>query len=392
MQMAIDHAPDAQPLTRRQTLSTLASMGLAAWGAGLPYASLAKPGARATETQVLTAWQDRGQAYAGLWTPLGARWATALPDRAHQLLPLTASRAGQAPEALVVARRPGEYLARVDTRNGRLLHLHPMEPDRYLGGHAVQSPDGKFIFTTESDGDTGQGLIAQRHAGSLETIREFPSGGIGPHALMWEPSGHLIVANGGILTLPETGRRKRNLPQMASNLTRLDSTSGHIVAQFALNDPYLSLRHLALAPDGTLAVALQAEHSDPALRQAAPALALLGSDGLNTVPWPLEGAAPDGWQGYAGDVCWAASTFWVSATYAGQVMGWSTTGEWRGMLPLAGAGALMPVGNGSEGFMAGGSREAIAAPTGTSATGRANPHKRYCLARGWDNHGTMLSI
>lgn len=390
--MAIDHALGVQTLTRRQTLGTLATMGLAAWGAGLPSAALAKPGARATETLVLTAWQDQGQAYAGVWTPQGARWATALPDRAHQLLPLTVLRGGQAPVALVVARRPGEYLARLDTRNGRLLHLHPMEPDRYLGGHAVQSPDGKFIFTTESDGDTGQGLIAQRHAGSLETIREFPSGGIGPHALMWEPGGHLIVANGGILTLPETGRRKRNLPQMASNLTRLDSTSGRIGAQFALNDPYLSLRHLALAPDGTLAVALQAEHSDPALRQAAPALALLGSDGLHTVPWPLEGAAPDGWQGYAGDVCWAGGTFWVSATHAGQVMGWSTTGEWRGMLPLAGAGALMPAGNSAEGFIAGGSREALAAPTGTSTTGSASHHKRYTLARGWDNHGTLLFI
>lgn len=389
--MAIDPAPGALPLTRRQTLSTLASMGLAAWGTSLPSAAVAKPGARATETQVLTAWQDQGQAYAGVWTPQGTRWATALPDRAHQLLPLTATRTGQAPEALVVARRPGEYLARVDTRSGRLLHLHPMEPDRYLGGHAVQSPDGAFIFTTESDGDTGQGLIAQRHAGSLETIREFPSGGIGPHALMWEPGGQLIVANGGILTLPETGRRKRNLPQMASNLTRLDSTSGRIVAQFALDDPYLSLRHLALAPDGTLAVALQAEHPNPALRQAAPALALLGPHGLHTVPWPADGSAPDGWQGYAGDVCWAAGTFWVSATYAGQVMGWSTTGEWRSMLPLAGAGALLPAGNGADGFMAGGSREALSAPTSASVAGSASPYKRYSLAKGWDNHGTLLS-
>lgn len=142
MPMAIDPAPDAQPVTRRQTLSTLASMGLAAWCAGLPRAAVATPSVRIKETQVLTAWQDRGQAYAGVWTPQGARWATALPDRAHQLLPLTAARAGQAPEALVVARRPGEYLARVDTRTGRLLHLHPMESDRYLGATLCSRPTG----------------------------------------------------------------------------------------------------------------------------------------------------------------------------------------------------------------------------------------------------------
>ncbi|MDZ7892563.1 MAG: DUF1513 domain-containing protein [Rhodoferax sp.] len=387
--MATDPAATRPAPTRRQALGTL---GVAAWSACLPTAAATAQQVRSDTLQVLTAWQTGGRAYAGVWTPQSIRWAIALPNRAHQLLPLSARYTGAVREALVVARRPGEYLARVDTRNGRLLHLHTVEVDRYLGGHAVKSPDGRFIFTTESDGDTGQGLIAQRHAGSLETIREFPSGGIGPHALMWEPGGQLIVANGGILTLPETGRRKRNLPQMASNLTRLDSTSGSIVAQFALDDPYLSLRHLALAPDGTLAVALQAEHSDPALRQAAPALALLHSDGLHALAWPADGAALQGWQGYAGDVCWAGDTFWVSATHAGQVMGWSTAGEWRGMLPLAGAGALMPVGNGADGFMAGGSREALSAPTSTSATGSGSAHRLYRLARGWDNHGTLLSI
>ncbi len=388
MRMATEHAPPAPLLTRRQTLNTLASWSLAAWGAPALGAARTAPSAGAVKPRVLTAWQDRNQAYAGLWTPQGARWATALPDRAHQLLTLTAQRPDQAQEALVVARRPGEYLARVDIRNGRLLQLHPMESDRYLGGHAVQSPDGRYIFTTESDGDTGQGLIAQRHADSLETFREFPSGGIGPHALMWEPSGHLIVANGGILTLPETGRRKRNLGQMAPNLTRLEGASGHIVAQWSLQDPWLSLRHLARSPDGTLAVALQAEHPDVALRQTAPALALLDSLGLHTVAWPAERAPPDAWLGYAGDVCWAANTFWVSATYAGQVMGWSATGEWRGMLPLAGAGALMPMVNGVSGFVAGGLREALVDPAVFG--GSSHQHQRFRLERGWDNHGIAL--
>lgn len=388
MQMATDHATPRPLLTRRQTLNTLASWSLAAWGAPALGAAKAAPSAGAVKPRVLTAWQDRNQAYAGLWTPQGPRWATALPDRAHQLLTLAAQRPDQTEEALVVARRPGEYLARVDIRNGRLLQLHPMEPDRYLGGHAVQSPNGRYIFTTESDGDTGQGLIAQRHAHSLETFREFPSGGIGPHALMWEPSGHLIVANGGILTLPETGRRKRNLGQMAPNLTRLEGVSGHIVAQWSLQDPWLSLRHLARSPDGTLAVALQAEHPDVALRQSAPALALLDSLGLHTVAWPAEHAPPGAWLGYAGDVCWAADTFWVSATHAGQVMGWSATGEWRGMLPLAGAGALMPTVNGASGFVAGGLQEALVDPA--AYDGSSDQHQRFRLARGWDNHGIAL--
>ncbi|WP_296507500.1 DUF1513 domain-containing protein [Rhodoferax sp.] len=380
MPMATDpEAPRAAPTRRR----ALGALGVAAWSACSSTRAEAAQQVRSDTLQVLTAWQTGGRAYAGVWTPQGTRWATALPDRAHQLLPLLGTGAGRRQQALVVARRPGEYLARVDTRSGRLLQLHTMESDRYLGGHAVQSPDGRFIFTTESDGDTGQGLIAQRDTHTLEVVREFASGGIGPHALLWANNGELMVANGGILTLPETGRRKRNIPRMEPNLSRIGTQSGQIREQFALDDRFLSLRHLAMAPDGTLAVALQAEHADPELRQAAPALAILGPEGLKAVPWT---APPAAWQGYAGDICWAGDTFWISSTYAGQVAGWSSSGEWRGAWPLQTAGALMPM---ASGFLAGGSQEALlgALPTGT--TGSTVRHR---LGQGWDNHAVLLSF
>jgi hypothetical protein len=291
---------------------------------------------------------------------------------------------------LVVARRPGEYLARLNLRTGRLLQLHAMEPDRYLSGHAVLSQDGRFIFTSESDGETGQGVIAQRNVRSLETVREFPSAGIGPHALLWDAHGKLLVANGGILTLPETGRRKRNLSQMAPNLVRMDTGSAAVLGQYALPDPFLSLRHLALAPDGTVAVALQAEHADSATRQAAPALALWGPDGLNPVPWPKDTGPPPGWQGYAADVCWSGQAFHVSATGAGQVLAWSARGEWRGMTALAHATALA---HGPGGLVAGGSQQALevaAREPHNTGTPTGRPDRRYPLAVGWDNHGLLL--
>jgi hypothetical protein len=265
-----------------------------------------------------------------------------------------------------------------------------MEPDRYLSGHAVLSQDGRCVYTTESDGETGQGVIAQRDVRSLETVREFPSAGIGPHALLWDAHGNLLIANGGILTLPETGRRKRNLSQMAPNLVRMDTGSAAVLGQYALPDPFLSLRHLALAPDGTVAVALQAEHADSAARQASPALALWGPDGLNPVAWPQDTGAPPGWQGYAGDVCWSGQAFHVSATGAGQVLAWSASGEWRGMTTLAHATALA---HGPGGLVAGGRHQAIevaAREPHNTGTPTGRPERRYPLAVGWDNHGLLL--
>ena len=131
---------------------------------------------------------------------------------------------------------------RMDVQRGKALQWHTMEDDRYLGGHAALSASGTTFFTTETDGATGQGLIAERDLQSLEKLREFPSGGIGPHALLLEPGGTLLVANGGILNLPETGRRKLNIGRMDSNLTRLDPHSGQILGQFRVDDSFLSLR------------------------------------------------------------------------------------------------------------------------------------------------------
>ena len=56
-------------------------------------------------------------------------------------------------------------------------------------------------------------------------------------------SRRLAVANGGILTLPETGRVKRNLATMDSSLALIDPLSGAVTEQFRLPDRYMSIRH-----------------------------------------------------------------------------------------------------------------------------------------------------
>ncbi|MDZ7937894.1 MAG: DUF1513 domain-containing protein [Rhodoferax sp.] len=213
--------------SRRAFLGQAMALGLAGTGLGAHATAPRDPAPR-----VLTAWMRGEQSWAGVWTPGHTPRGIALPARAHQLLVLPASR--QHPlQALVLARRPGEYIVRMDPLRNQALQWHTMEDDRYLGGHAALSASGTTFFTTETDGHTGQGLIAERDLHTLEKIREFPSGGIGPHALLMEPAGlepggSLIVANGGILNLPETGRRKLNIGRMDSNLSRLDPASGQV--------------------------------------------------------------------------------------------------------------------------------------------------------------------
>ena len=373
--MGID-AREKAGASRRAFLGQAIALGLA--GSGLS-AEAARP--RTDTPKVLTAWMRGEQSWAGVWTPGQAPRGVALPARAHQLLVLPGTP-GNAPQALVLARRPGEYLLRMDPLRGKALQWHTMEDDRYLGGHAALSANGKTFFTTETDGDTGQGLIAERDNHTLEKLREFPSGGIGPHALLLEASGTLLVANGGILNLPETGRRKLNIGRMDSNLTRLDVQSGQVLAQYRLADHYLSLRHLAFAPDGTLGIALQAEHPQPQDRQAAPALALLQGDTLRTVDWAV-GQAPSAWDGYAGDVCCADNRFWVSAPHAGWLASWSVAGEGLQTQALAGAGALA----------AGGGRWMVGGDTAALLYRSHAPQpQRYGVALPWDNHATLLSF
>jgi hypothetical protein len=309
--------------------------------------------------QVLTSWPlpqhlahppDPPRYVAGLWSPhtaVRAQHGLALPARAHQVLALPPAPGSRRPLALAVARRPGEYLLRFDPVRRQALQWHTMEEDRYLAGHAVLSPDASALFTTETDAATGQGLVVERDPSTLQKRREFASGGIGPHAVLLEPGSDpahdtLLVANGGILNLPETGRRKLNLGRMDSNLARIHLRTGAVLATYRLDDPDTSLRHLARAPDGTVGVALQAEHATPGARHSAPALALLDGSGLRAVPMPMP-IGPNSlatWDGYAGDIAVVNGYFWVSAPHAGLLMRWTAQGTNPVVAVHPGAGAL----------------------------------------------------
>jgi hypothetical protein len=181
-----------------------------------------------------------------------------LPARAHHVAAHPTE-----PWVAVVARRPGRYIDVVDYRSQTLVRRIKPATGRHFYGHALFSPDGRWLIATENAVQDGSGRVSIRDTrDNFRTLADFSSGGMGPHELLLDSGGtELIVANGGIRT---QGRHKLNLDSMQPSLSYLKLTTGEISEQRMLPPAQhqLSIRHLDLSPDGTVVMAMQYE-GDP---------------------------------------------------------------------------------------------------------------------------------
>lgn len=273
---------------RRREL--LGLVGLLAGGAVAPVHAAAPP------QRLGIAWRGASEDSAHHAGILAVDWAARtlrivgdlpLPSRPHGLL---AEADGG---LLVVAARAGRWLLRLD-RAGEVRQRIDIADEplpRRFGGHVVASADGRRLYTTETDTGTGRGRIGLRDAATLNKLDDWDSGGVEPHQLLPDADGHVVVANGGIWR--DRDDRKVRIERMEASLVRLHGGSGERLGQWRLDDPRLSIRHLAWGTDGLLGVALQAEHDGAAEKAAAPALAVWDGQALRAVP---------GGAGYAGDV------------------------------------------------------------------------------------------
>ena len=305
-------------------------------GAVLACASPALFAARAPD-ELAAAWQSPDGPGVGVLRldggQLRVRSRIAVPTRAHGVLQEPAGT------LLAVARRPGDWLMRWD-RHGRVLALAWIEPNRAYNGHVICNAGGDTLYTSETDLDTGAGLVGVRDARTLDKRDEWPTHGQDPHMLLWDeqaaPFTRLVVANGGIAIRPETGRMKLDLDRMDSSLVRLDAARGAVAGRWQLDDARLSLRHLAWHGHGAgavLGIALQAEHDDAALRAAAPVLARF--DGTRLQPAPSPALA-----GYGGDIAAVAGGFVIGCPRAQGLARWHGDGRWQGLDPLREACAV----------------------------------------------------
>ena len=330
-----------QPLnhTRRDWMLLVAA---AAAGSQAP----ARATAAINDPQLVTAWEAADGYRVGILATKGQaleiRSALEVPTRAHGVW---VEKTGT---LLAVSRRPGDWLLRWTPgsgTDGKALQWAWSDPDRAFNGHVISSADGKWLYTTETDLETGQGLIGVRRATTLEKTAEWPTHGMDPHELLLDDDGSLVVANGGIPALPETGRIKIHLDRMDASLVRLQPSNGALLGQWRLPDQRLSLRHIAWGPArsaGTkrlLGLALQGEHADAAAKANAPVLATFDGRALRV----HEATGGPALSGYGGDIACTSDSFAVSCPRANGVARWRVDGKWLGFTALNEACALATV-------------------------------------------------
>lgn len=241
-------------ISKRQFVFGSAALGLIGV---LPLASRAVSSSQKPRKQwLISACNDNhGQHYAAAFDETGQLISrVALPARGHGVI----AHPNKPGHGLIIARRPGYYAIEIDFTSGQIVrHIKPTQGQHFFG-HGLFSSDGKYLITTENHTDTGQGKIVLRYSHNYRIANQFDSGGIGPHEALPMPDGKtMVVANGGILTHPDTPRKKLNLDTMAPNLSYIDIRSGKILAQYQLDNPKLSIRHLAISKTGKVIGGLQ---------------------------------------------------------------------------------------------------------------------------------------
>jgi uncharacterized protein len=263
-----------------------------------------------------------------------ANGALALPARGHAVV----AHPTKANVAYVCARRPGEYLIRFDCVTGKREAEFEADELHRFEGHAVVDAARNRLFTTESEHEWGRGRIGVYDADSLQRLDEWTSHGVGPHELVWFSRDVLAVANGGILTLPETGRVKRNLDTMEPSLVLLDARDGRRLGSFTLPDRRLGIRHLACADDGTLGIALQIEGD-----AVAPTLALLREGALHLAD--VTASTAQRMNGYGAAVAANGDRFAVTCTRGDRIAVWDTRGRYCGDVAMRKPSGIAPAGS-----------------------------------------------
>lgn len=216
-------------------------------------------------------WADAGgPTYLAAAREADGRYALiGLTDAGRQIFNIPLPARGHAgaghpsrPEAVVFARRPGTFALVIDCAFGQVIRHLEAPAGMHFSGHGVFSADGKTLFTSETENEGGAGQIGVWNTDQgYSRAASFASGGIGPHEILRLPeSDTLVVANGGIIAALDDDRTKLNLDTMEPNLSYLTS-QGALIEQFSLTADLRknSIRHLAVAVDGTVGFAMQWE-------------------------------------------------------------------------------------------------------------------------------------
>jgi hypothetical protein len=246
-----------KPITRRRFVQSVLALGVTAPVAGVLFSQFSQ--ARASEIWLSAQGRDDEHFSLGWVDPNAQQSHGALSGfRGHGMC----QNPTKPEEIMMFSRRPGTLAVRVNTLSGEVDHVFHSEPNHHMHGHGCYSADGTQLFYTESDYVTGEGKVTVRDANTLAFKGCFSSYGIGPHEMALMPDDKtLVVANGGLRTHPDSGRTVLNYESMRSTLAYINSENGQLISEHVLAEPKASIRHLDVASDGTVAIALQVQRA-----------------------------------------------------------------------------------------------------------------------------------
>ena len=372
-------------IDRRAALRLLTG-GLA--GSLLPASTRAEAAARGAPLYLSSRADGGGYRASGFSADGGNVFDLPLPGRGHSFAVRPGERA-----AVHFARRPGRFALVLDLVRGVIAQRVDSPDGRHFYGHGIFSRDGRLLYATENDFDGERGVIGVYDAARGYTrVGELPSHGIGPHEIALLSGGEtLVVANGGIVTHPDLPRVKLNLPTMAPSLCFVDRRSGALRRELAL-DPALQrlgIRHLAVRPDDTIAVAMQYE--GPA-QDRVPLVALQRGHGRLRL---LEGprAVLRAMKNYCGGVCFDRNgrTIAVSAPRGNLVTFWDVgSGRYLSSAEVSDGCGVAP-GAGQGEFLASSGRGGVVVIDARSGAARPLALDGLEGAR-WDNHLVAASV
>lgn len=286
--------------------------------------------------------------------------------------------------AIAVARRPGTTAVVFDRVSGMVRSSFEPGEGRVFSGHGRFSGDGRRFLAVEIDRESGQGSVTLRDvAGGFAVEAHWASAGLGPHDLL-RAGDALVVANGGL----EPGTPEAlGAEDARASVARLDPVTGEVRTLATLGDDLasLSLRHLAVGPDGLLVVAAQDVLADGIARPL-----LFAAEPTGTLrPFEAPEAEWRGFRTYVGSVAVDRSGAYVAAASprGNRVGVWRRDGRFIGSVTLVdGCGLAAAPGAGR--FLAtSGLGEAVMIATdgeGVGVVARRSGGPRY------DNHAVLL--
>ena len=321
-------ATERNMIRRRKFLAGTAGAG-ASLAVGLPRALARGPErASAPHARLITAARVDGADCGAVWSPEGLNDFT-LPARAH-----AAAKIPGAEKFLLVGRRPGNFAALFDSTAPDTINLLAPLAEHRFAGHAATTES--LFLTGELHAQTAAGRIVLRDTVSGMAVNSWDAGGIEPHELLVADHGaRLIVALGGIAQDVSVRGPAMNAGQIESAIAEFDVKTGRLLHRHVLSEEFssLSIRHLALAPDGrTIAIGIQ----DKDFSELRPLVGVLRvGQGVELLELPTDD--PGALRFYIGSIAIDSSGRFIAATSpkGGTIALWSlSSGAYIGRISM----------------------------------------------------------